>query len=121
MIIFDENKVKFKKVKLKTISTNTIQFEENNKLIKMECPTNISQMFKSIYGITSFATPYECCLALYENNLIAVEKAPITDRYFESVDMDGNIVKKEWLPRMEKYFDKCFNLLGRDEWYFDGS
>lgn len=122
---FDKTKIEIKRVRVKSLNSvsgainiidETITHKEKTK--KLECSNVIARTFRTIYGITNFHVPHECCIMTYEGTVIALEKAVINERTYTGID--GSI--KEWTPMMLGTFNKVLELIDNgDDWYIDGT
>jgi hypothetical protein len=122
---FDKSKVQIQRVRVKSLNSvsgaiNII--DESNthkeKTKKLECSNVIARTFRTIYGVTNFQVPHECCIMMYDGTVIALEKAIINERTYTGID--GSI--KEWTPSMLSTFEKVLNLIDNDDdWYIDGT
>lgn len=124
MFKFDATKVQFKRVKVKSINTlagsiNIVNegVTDKEKILKLECSNIITRTFKAVHDITYFQVPHECCIMLYDDVVIALEKAVLNERTYIGLDDKKHL----WTPDLVKNFAKLELMIQDGEWYFDGS
>lgn len=120
---FELEKIQFKRVKIKSLNPLHGYFHyideeatDKERTIKQECPAVVLRQFKKIYKLTNFTIPQECCLLMYDNAVIAIEKATINERYTEG--LDGT--PKLWNVGMMNAFKNILVEID-DSWFIDGS
>lgn len=118
LIKFDRSRIVFRKVKIKSINASNgyIVLEDGKRL---ECTSSlVTTIYKSIYGITSFAIPAEFCLMMYDGLVVGLEKSVVNNRYV--IASNGDMV--EWRPLMIDKLEKVMLKIHPDyNYYFDGS
>lgn len=125
---FDPFKVTFKKIKLKSISTMMggvlTYLDENNQaekehFIRVSIPSSLATLYRRTHTISQYLKPQECCIMLYGDKIIAIEKHIINERF----ELNRHGVQVEWKSYLELNFNKALNKMWaiRQEWYFDGS
>lgn len=118
LIKFDRSRIVFRKVKIKSINASNgyIVLEDG---VRLECTSSlVTTIYKSIYGITSFAIPAEFCLMMYDGLVVGLEKSVVNNRYV--IASNGEMV--EWRPLMIDKLEKVMLKIHPDyNYYFDGS
>lgn len=124
LIKFDPSKIEFKRVKLKSLNTLSgylylvdESITDKEKTIKYECPHTLVRTFKQTHKMSLYQVAQECCIMTYDNNIIAIEKAPINERYFTGLDGTDKL----WTTNMETTYQRVLNMLDNNDWYIDGS
>lgn len=122
-IKFDQNKLEFKRIRLKSINATQgyltyldEEITDKEKYIKLSCNGTLMRAYYNTYRISNYQIPQEACIAIYDGSVISIEKSIINERYTES--LDGTL--KLWSPQIIGLFDKIAEIATGD-WYIDGS
>lgn len=121
LIKFDQSKVEFRYLKIKSVNPMNGQLffidekSTNEKTIRYECPKSLARLFKETFKTSTYQIPHECCVMFYDNNVIALERSTLNQRYVEKLDGSVDL----WKPNMIHVYNKILNEIN-ENWYFDG-